>query len=303
MNKLNNKNSIIDLNRIIEQFLSFLSLKSSINTVKAYESDIISFVSFLSCKTLSDLKTLTFNDIKVWLGFRYDKSYSKRSTLRAVSSLRSFFKYLKSKDLIIDHNFLYLHKIKIDSILPKPINSQEIPRIFIELKKLSKKNWVQKRDIALFYLLYQTGVRISEALNLNVGHLSEYITILGKGNKKRIVPIISSTLDFIKSYVDEHPYSKTKESPLFYGERGGRLSPIVAARQIQRLKKLIGLPDFFTPHSFRHSCATHLLENGANLREIQKLLGHSSINTTQIYLSVSKKKILADYLRYQPRNN
>lgn len=280
----------------IEQFMDYIKLNTSENTRIAYLRDIQDFLEFFQNK---DVLTLSFDEIHAWMAHRYDKEYSKRSTQRAVSSLKSFFKFLKKTTVIQDHNFFYVHQIKTDVNLPRSIDSLNIQDILLKFQDLPSKDWIKKRDFALFFLIYQTGIRIGEALILLRSQLNEYLVIHGKGGKKRIVPVLKETLQVIEDYLKVCPYQH--HDFVFYGERGGRLSSVVAARQMQKIRTLFNLPEFMTPHSLRHSCATHLLENGGDLRNIQKLLGHASMNTTQIYLSVSKGKLIKNYLKFHPR--
>ena len=155
-----------------------------------------------------------------------------------------------------------------------------------------------ERDGAIMTLLYGCGLRISEALNLNIGDITEhstYLKIKGKGNKERIVPLLPIIWTKIKTYLEQCPYKLTTGEPLFIGARGERLSPRIIQRQLEKIRHYLGLPDTLTPHALRHSFATHLLAQGTDLRSIQELLGHSSLSTTQRYTDVEIETLHREY--------
>ncbi|MEK7654994.1 MAG: tyrosine-type recombinase/integrase [Pseudomonadota bacterium] len=271
--------------------------KKSTNTKRAYIQDLKGFLDFYEGK---DIYKLTPLDLRGWLSQRYDRSLSKSSTARALSGILSFFKYLKKQKVITDHAIFQLFPPKKEKRLPRAMHAFQIEQTFAGLESMSK-SWVSARDVALFTLMYGTGMRISEALSLDQNNISAYVTIRGKGNVERTVPLPEIVQERIRDYLALHPFSQEGTSPLFYGTRGARLSPIVAARQIQRIRGLCHFTSDITPHALRHSCATHLLDEGGDLRRIQKLLGHKSLNTTQMYISVSHEKLLNRYQKIHPR--
>lgn len=239
-------------------------------------------------------------DLRCWLSERYDRSLSKSSTARTLSGVLSFFKYLRKQKIISDHAIFQVFPPKKEKRLPRAMHAFQIEQTFTQLEVLSK-SWVSARDLALFTLMYGTGVRISEALSLNQNSLGPYVVIRGKGNIERTVPLPTIVQERIDHYLELQPFERHPLAPLFYGTRGARLSPIVAARQIQRIRTQCHFTSDITPHALRHSCATHLLDEGGDLRRIQKLLGHKSLNTTQMYISVSCEKILSRYQKIHPR--
>lgn len=271
--------------------------KKSTNTKRAYIQDLKGFLDFYKDK---DIYKLTSLDLRGWLSQRYDRSLTKSSTARALSGVLSFFKYLKKQRVIADHAIFQLFPPKKEKRLPRGMHSFQIEQTFAGLESMSK-SWISARDAALFTLMYGTGMRISEALSLNQNSIGAYVTIRGKGNIERTVPLPDIVQERIRDYLVLQPFSKENPSPLFYGARGARLSPIVAARQIQRIRGLCHFTSDVTPHALRHSCATHLLDEGGDLRRIQKLLGHKSLNTTQMYISVSHEKLLNRYQKIHPR--
>jgi integrase/recombinase XerC len=271
--------------------------KKSTNTKRAYIQDLTGFLDFYKGKNIYTLSSL---DLRGWLSQRYDRSLTKSSTARALSGVLSFFKYLKKQKVITDHAIFQLFPPKKEKRLPRAMHSFQIEQTFAGLEAMSK-SWISARDIALFTLMYATGMRISEALSLDQNSVGAYVTIRGKGNVERTVPLPEAAQECIRNYLAIHPFSKESPSPLFYGAHGARLSPVVAARQIQRIRALCHFTSDVTPHALRHSCATHLLDEGGDLRRIQKLLGHKSLNTTQMYISVSHEKLLNRYQQIHPR--
>jgi integrase/recombinase XerC len=271
--------------------------KKSVNTQRAYIQDLKGFLNYYEGK---DIYRLTSLDLRGWLSQRYDQSLTKSSTARTLSGVLSFFKYLKKQQVITDHAIFQLFPPKKEKRLPRAMHAFQIEQTFAQLESMSK-SWMSARDVALFTLMYGTGMRISEALSLNQNSMDSYVVIRGKGNVERTVPLPQIVQDRIQQYLNIQPFGRQPAAPLFYGARGGRLSSIVAARQIQRIRGLCHFTSDITPHALRHSCATHLLDEGGDLRRIQKLLGHKSLNTTQMYINVSHEKLLNRYQKIHPR--
>ena len=294
---------MVNTKQYLQDFLNYIQLKTAKKTQEIYEFDIKGFLDFFKDK---NILTLSFEEIHQWLAFRHEQNYAKRSNQRAISTLNTFFKFLKKTGVIQDHNFFYIHRPKLEQTLPKAIGTQDVENLLKKFQntqtgiQTNTQTWIQKRNLALFFLIYQTGMRIGEALSLERKHLNEYLVITGKGNKKRIVPLFKETLCLLEDYLNVCPY---KKEYVFCSATGRPLSAPLAQRELRLLRAQFHFPEFLTPHSLRHSCATHLLEQGGDLRHIQKLLGHASLNTTQIYLSVSKGKMIKDYLKFHPRTS
>ena len=174
--------------------------------------------------------------------------------------------------------------------------------IIDEAQKGSKEPWIGYRDMAIITLLYGCGLRISEALSLNIKDIDneEFIKIRGKGNKDRYVPLLPIVLERINKYINNCPYKFKQNDALFLGVRGERLSPRIIQRKIQKIRMKLNLSENVTPHTLRHSFATHLLAQGTDLRSIQELLGHSSLSSTQIYTEVELNKIKEEYEKAFP---
>ena len=289
------------------------------NTYRSYCFDVCDFLIFFkfyngNSVSLSNLKDLNLQTFRAWLADLsenrkykniYKKPLSARSRRRAISSIKNFFKYSSlNNDLykVAYSEVQLLKNPKIPRSLPKPIAEGDIELLIEELKKISKKSWVQKRNIALLYLLYGCGLRINEALSITKSHLIDKssLTILGKGNKERLVPVLDIVTNSLENYLKEIPYDLPSDVSIFVGDRGNPLKASAFQRDLKNARVNLGLPKTATPHSLRHSFATHLLKNGGDLRIIQELLGHSSLSTTQIYTEVDDISLEKTYKEKNP---
>ncbi len=289
------------------------------NTYRSYCFDVCDFLIFFkfyngNSVSLSNLKDLNLQTFRAWLADLsenrkykniYKKPLSARSRRRAISSIKNFFRYSSlNNDLykVAYSEVQLLKNPKIPRSLPKPIAEGDIELLIEELKKISKKSWVQKRNIALLYLLYGCGLRINEALSITKSHLIDKssLTILGKGNKERLVPVLDIVANSLENYLKEIPYDLPSDVTIFVGDRGNPLKASSFQRDLKNARVNLGLPKTATPHSLRHSFATHLLKNGGDLRIIQELLGHSSLSTTQIYTEVDDISLEKTYKEKNP---
>ncbi len=273
-----------------------------------YLRDLRSFCAFLTQHLggqlhLQALAGLNITDFRAFLSHRVQDGISARSNARMISVLRNLYLFLERNYDIKNLAIASLRSPKIQASLPRPLNQESAMEV-AELKTgEATLPWVQARDSALFSLLYGCGLRISEALSLQIGDMGgENIMITGKGKKQRIVPMLPILHERVAAYLKIRPFAHGPESPLFVGVRGDRLHPTVAQKQMRRLRIQMGLPDTATPHSLRHSFATHLLVDGADLRTIQELLGHSSLSTTQLYTEVDTSALQKVYAKSHPRS-
>lgn len=286
--------------------------RASNHSIEAYLHDVSSFIAFLhqhfsESITLAKLETLEERDVRSWLAYRAGRGYAKSSNARALSAVRTFFKYLNHHAGIKNLAALQVPTPKLDKPLPKAPNVAQANAAMEGLEEHDEP-WIGARNHALALLLYGCGLRISEALNLTLGDTNSDQTtlrILGKGKKERQVPLLPIVRNAINAYINQSPYHEAKFNrppsfPLFVGHRGRKLQPAVFQRTLQKLRAEYGLPDSLTPHALRHAFATHLLSNGAELRDIQELLGHESLSTTQRYTHVDTSRLMAAYNEAHP---
>ncbi len=293
-----------EIKKVIDSFLLYLSSEKrcSNHTIISYKNDIFYFFSFLQNHTnslisKSTLTNLTLRDFRSWLAHRHNQDFSNSSTARAISCLRSLFKFLNRHKIITNSAIENLKTPKLGRPIPKSVDKIDIDSIVSLVGEFSKEEWIKKRDLALLTLIYGTGLRISEALSITKNHLDNngVIIITGKGNKQRMVPVLPIIKKRIDEYLSLLPHKIHNDEPIFLGLRGKKYQPAMFEKLIQNIREYLNLPDTVTPHSFRHSFATHLLEGGGDLRTIQELLGHSSLSTTQRYTKVDKNRLLEVY--------
>lgn len=296
---------------LINSFYSYLGEEKlySDNTIASYRNDIDSFVYFLVNilhKDLQDSKSfeeLEHKDIRSWLGYRSMNGISARSNARALSSVKSLFKFLEIRYKLKNEIIQKIKGPKFNKTLPNIVSQNNFKKMLQCVNSYEKETWCVKRDLALFMLIYACGLRINEALNLKQDDFIEKnkIKILGKGKKERIILILPIAVDLIEDYIKSCPYSDPKI--IFFSKRGKRYQASVFEKLVRNIRISLNLPTNITPHSLRHSFATELLVNGADLRSIQELLGHSSLSTTQIYTHVSNSKIMEVYFNSHPLEN
>jgi integrase/recombinase XerC len=215
-----------------------------------------------------------------------------------------FFRWLERENTLKNPAILQVALPKIPHSVPKPLTIGGAAAL-VAPDTNSETEWIAARDVAVMLLLYGAGLRISEALSLTLRTAPldgrDVMHIKGKGGKDRLVPALAIVSEAIAKYVRLCPFTLADDEPLFRGARGGPLSPRLIQLAMERLRHELGLPDTATPHALRHSFATHLLSAGADLRQIQELLGHASLSTTQIYTEVDRERLLAVYDRAHPR--
>ncbi len=301
-------NSISNFEEMINSWKRYLqySRNLSIHTVSSYYSDLNQLILFLKEYKnkeidLKDFVDLVKNDIRAWVLYRIKKPETPRTISRGLSSIKSFISYLIENKFLKRSELTNVKHPKIPKLLPRPLSIKQINDIIFSISDIKQTDWIIKRDRALITFIYSVGLRISEALNLNREEFissRDYINISGKGGKFRIVPLIPVVRETIKDYLNACEF-KTSEA-LFINNRGERLSASALQKLIRKIRNNLNLSEHVTPHALRHSCATHLMEYSGELREIQELLGHSSIVSTQIYADVAKKYITEVYDRCHP---
>lgn len=297
-----------DLLHAVQTWLSALASerRASRHTLRAYDSDIRQFLGYMNVHlgepvALKDISDAALRDFRGYLSKKALKGNSSTTRARALSSLRTFFKWLDFNGILHNAELKLMTTPKVPHKVPRPI---EAPRIFEMLDTLEGGDWTEARDKALFGLLYGSGLRISEGLSLNVRDIddaSDILRITGKGNKQREVPLLAQSVKLIAAYRAACPEVETDIRPLFIGVRGDRLNPGMVQKRMRHLRIRMGLGETATPHALRHSYATHLLGEGMNLREVQELLGHASLKTTQRYTEVDYSQLLETFKKAHPR--
>jgi len=303
--KLRTDNALYD---IISDWIAFLKdeKRYSKNTIEAYLSDISIFFNFLAehnsikvCAKL--LKSLELSDFRAFSAGISGKRVAT-SRARTISSLKSFYKYCEKNNLLKNENIFLLRAPKLPKTLPKALSVDNVDEVILNIKwveqaKKMPETWIILRDTALIELIYATGLRVSEALGLKVSDINSSLVlkIKGKGGKERMAPLLAPIYKNLKELIAICPFCTDKDSYIFYGKQGKRLDPAVFQKTVRSVRTSLGLPDNTSPHSFRHSFATHLLENSGDLRTIQELLGHASLSTTQRYTKVDSRRIISAF--------
>jgi len=283
--------------------------RASAHTVAAYGRDLAGFLDFLSehlggLPDLAAIEALRPADFRAFLARRAGDGIEHSSLGRALSVLRGFVRFLDRRGLARNTALLALRAPKRRASVPKPLTVEDAGAAVGSVAELTASEWQGKRDTAILMLLYGCGLRLSEALGLRRGEAptGDMIAITGKGRKQRVIPVLPAVRAAVADYLRACPYRPERDGPLFVGARGGPLNPRLVQRQVAALRGFLGLPETATPHSLRHSFATHLLGGGGDLRAIQELLGHASLSTTQRYTSVDTARLLAVYDAAHPRS-
>jgi len=297
----------------IGHWLKFLGAEKRMSpkTLEAYARDARQFLGFLAehlggVPSLTQLARLTPQDVRAFMAARRSDGLSGRSLMRVLAGARSFARFLERNGKGKVGALSAVRAPKVSKSLPKPLTVGAARRIAdTELRAgETREPWIIARDAAVLALLYGSGLRLAEALSLKRADLvtaQDAITVTGKGNKARMVPLLPQVAKLIAAYAALCPFAPPADGPLFVGARGGPLSPRIVQFAMARLRGALGLPDTATPHALRHSFATHLLARGGDLRAIQELLGHSSLSTTQIYTAVDSERLLDVYSSTHPR--
>ena len=298
-----------EINSIVKEWQAYLELQKnySKNTKEAYLNDLKAYFTFISnySEKSVNLQSISLVDIRLirsWLSDRRFADYTASSTARALSSVKSFYKYLEKTRNIVCHSIYAVASPKKAKTLPKALSKEDTLFSLDKLASLSETRWIDLRNRSLLTLIYASGLRISEALSLTKQHIkeTEYIKIIGKGNKERLIPWIDNVKKLLLGYLKEVPYEIGENEPIFRTKTGKVLHRCNFNSELVKLRRIYGLPEHLSSHSFRHSFATHLLENGADLRSIQELLGHKSLSTTQKYTKINLTHLESVYNKSHP---
>ncbi|MBP8251473.1 MAG: site-specific tyrosine recombinase XerD [Herpetosiphon sp.] len=290
----------------LDQFLSYLAVERglSTNTTSAYRTDLDQFVQFINERGIQAWNAISRDDLVSFLIYLKEKRYATSTVARRTAAIKTFFDYLVGEGQLGSNPTEHLDSPKVDRFLPKAISVNQIDEL-LELP-LTTQGPEGLRDKAMLELLYATGMRVSELVALNVNDIdmtAHHVRCIGKGNKERLLPIAGTAVTALEEYLDMGRGQigrNSDEKALFLNHRGKRLTRQGFWLILKGYADQIGLHDL-TPHTLRHSFATHMLNNGADLRSVQELLGHANISTTQIYTQVSTDRLHKVYDKAHPR--
>ena len=293
--------------RYIKDFVSFLKIEKGLaeNSIFAYQNDVAKLYDFATARKIA-VTELTYNDLKEFVAELYDLGLSARSQARIISGVKQFFGFLLIEDVLNDDPSELLEMPRIGRKLPEVLTIEEIDKLIAAID-LSKAEGHRNR--AIIETLYSCGLRVSELVGLKFGDLyfeEGFIRVIGKGNKERLVPVspsVEKEIGIYNDHVRRHQVIKPgNEQIVFLNRRGAQLTRVMIFTIIKDLANSIGLTKSISPHTFRHSFATHMIEGGANLRAVQEMLGHESITTTEIYTHLDQRFLRDAIITFHPRN-
>ena len=278
------------------------------HTIRAYQGDLLAFLAFLgrhhgAPALPATLAALGPSEMRAFAAAERARGLSARSLARRLSAVRSFLRWMAERHGFDASRALAMRGPRFARALPRPLAADQAREVLARAGADHPTPWIAARDAAVLTLLYGSGLRVSEALGLDGADWPPRpsLTIRGKGGRERRVPVLPVAVAAVDDYLRLCPWPGAPGTALFRGARGGRLDPGVVAQAMRRLRQSLGLPETATPHALRHSFATHLLAAGGDLRTIQKLLGHASLSTTQVYTGVDDARLLAVYRAAHPR--
>ena len=299
------------MQKTIEEFLTSLEVEKaySVNTQVAYKNDLSQFLSFLRSQKTAAVSQ--WGDVRkdhlvgYILHLKGDREYASTTVARKVAAIKSFFHFLVAEGFIKDDPTATLDSPRVKKYLPRAISQEDVEKLLDEASKRDSPRSL--RDRAILELLYATGMRVSELVGLDVGSVdlaSASVRCFGKGNKERIIPIYERAVRAVEAYEEKgriHLLRNPAQKALFLNQRGERLTRQGLWLIVKGYVKTAGLTVEVTPHTLRHSFATHMLRGGADLRNVQELLGHANIATTQVYTQVSNERLREVYDEAHPR--
>ncbi len=294
------------MEKTLKDFIYYLAVEKGLakNTLESYERDLKGFLSYLQKEAVGGVEEIKRSHILGYMAHLRSKGLAASTVSRSLASIRSFFHFLLKERYVQENPANDMESPKQEKKLPKVLSMSEIDFLLNQPDE-SKTSGI--RDKAMLELLYATGIRVTELIDLclnDVNTESGYIRCLGKGSKERIVPIGTLAIQKVKDYIGKGRPKMVKElneQALFVNQHGHRLTRQGFWKILKKYGRQAGINKEITPHTLRHSFATHLLENGADLRSVQEMLGHADISTTQIYTQVSKRKLRDVYERSHPR--
>ncbi len=293
--------------RYIKDFVSYLKIEKGLaqNSILAYQRDVSLLADYFSL-TKNKPEQVSYEELKTFIAHLYDLGLSARSQARIISGIKQFFKYLILERYIQTDPSELLEQPKLGRKLPEVLDIEEIDALLAAIDLSTPEG---ERNHAMLETLYSCGLRVSELIGLRFSDLyfdEGFIRVIGKGNKERLVPVSGQVIKEISAYTEqtrlEVPIKKGQEHFIFLNRRGAALTRVMIFTIIRQLAEKISLQKQISPHTFRHSFATHLIEGGANLRAVQEMLGHESITTTEIYTHLDQRFLRKAILSHHPRN-
>lgn len=295
------------MNHLLKQFICYLKYEKKYSdlTIKNYERDIDYFLLFLDDNNINYISDVKYQTIRKYLIHLHNHEYSKKTISRYISSLRTFFKYLYNENIILNNPTILISNPKLDKKLPTFLYTNNLEKL---LATPNIENQLGIRDSLILELLYSTGIRVSELINIKVNDVNfsdKRIKIKGKGNKERYVLYGSICEQKLENYLkNSHPFLDIKKSNyLILNKNGDKMTSRYIEILIKKYQKLAGININVTPHTLRHTFATHLLDGGADLKTVQELMGHESLSSTQVYTHVTSERLRNVYLHTHPRAN
>ena len=284
----------------LRSFLNYLLVDKGLsnNTLKAYEADISSFFQWLDNEDLK-YKNLQEDHINQYISFLFQRKMRSSSVNRKISSIKSFYIFLVKRNFLKNSPLNDLVTPKQEKYLPESMSEAEVDKL---LNSPDVSNKIENRDKAMIEMLYATGMRISELVNLKMTDVDMkrcVVKVFGKGSKERLVPFGETALDSLRSYLNEREQSSSKE--IFLSNRGKKMTRVAFWQRVKVYLIRENLKNSISPHTLRHAFATHLLNRGADLRSVQLLLGHSDLSTTQIYTHIAKQRLSDVLKKHHPR--
>ena len=290
------------MTRYIEKFIRYLEIEKnySKHTILNYHHDLEEFRKFLG--EGGSIEGVNYLLLRKYLAQLREKALGSRTVSRRLSALRSFFKFLTREGLLKNNPILSLSSPKLDKHLPEFLTEEEVTRLINAVVLKNKKDELSMRNKAILETFYSTGMRISEAVSLNiddVDFISGTLKVMGKGKKERLVPIGDHAMSALRYYLENR--KKKQEQALFLNKNGKRITDRGVRGVMSRYVRLASIKEGVSVHTLRHSFATHLLNHGADLRSVQELLGHANLSTTQIYTHLTTEKLKSVYDKAHPR--
>ena len=292
------------MNKELDDFINYLEYERnySNNTIIAYKNNILQLINYLESININDIRCVKYETIRGYLSYLHENKYKSKSISRMISSMRSFFKYLKGENTITNNPMTLISNPKLEKKLPKYLTINEVEKI-LNVPDMNDKIGI--RDAFILELLYVSGIRVSELVNIKLNDIEESqrrIKILGKGNKERYVLYGSRCSELLKKYISVRSnFLKYPNDYLILSKTGRKINTREIRNIINRIKVKAGVSISISPHTFRHTFATHMLNEGADIRAVQELLGHENLSTTTIYTHLTNEKLRRTYLNTHPR--